>query len=274
VSVQLDTQIAANIDGRGPRISFRISRSIDRQPDHCDLTIYGLAPERGAALQAQWVVTGRSILRVMAGYDLVMQPLFLGDVRELDAGRRSGPDRTCFIAADDAGAALSEVTYDAAYGAKALTAAEQIEVALALWAASGYPIGKSPSVAQAIASTVPTATVHLTRLSGQIRAADIVDNAARQLRARWWVRDSLLYMVPQRFALPGPALDVTTVLLSDPEQSGDRSYLSTFFDPFLTPGRSVVCRGIRSRIDSVEHSGDTHSSQPWASNLEVRLVAG
>lgn len=284
---QTATSLGMIPGGVDPRIVFRVKRTLTSTPDTAEVGIYGLAPERRTAMQALFGETGRSVLTIAAGFEGVTIPVFRGDVRKMRATDRDGGDFVTRAWADDAGDAIAEARIPAALSSTAgLTAQQMIDVALACFAAPqgtfpGAVIAPDASVGQAIATATPGATTTFYASVQVGKARDLLDEAARTLGVRWWIRDNQLFMARRGLPVGAPAL--ASVLLPDhllEEPSDDGSGLTrivAMFDPNIQPGLQVnlvgrVAPGVTEtfRAEACEYAGDVESSAPWSVTIDAR----
>lgn len=270
--------------GRGPRIAFSVSRSMTPTPDSGEVSIYGLALERRKAIEALHGETGRTNLSISLGYDGVALAMFSGDVRELRGRVRLGGDTATMATADDGGDALSEVLLPGLSTA-GLTPGQMIDAALAAMAAppltptsaGGILVVKHPTASAVIASGPQSASIYNVVSIG--RARDLIDEAARILGARWWVRDGQLFMARRGVPTDGLAVQVPPDRwLTEPSEDGEGVVrFSTLLDPMLVPGRQVRLLGWPQagattvlRVEQGTYKGDTDVAQPFSAALACR----
>jgi hypothetical protein len=278
--VTISGQTVTNIDGKGLRIAFNVQRSLNSSPDTATVAVYGLAPERTAAMQSLFDELGTSQVTLSTGYDGVPVRTFSGSVRRMRGRVRRGADLSMEVDADDGGEALRDVTLSGSTGALSsagMTAGVMITVALAAMANAGHPIQQHPSVAVALASATPasTASIFGAVSIGSVRA--LIDQAARVLGVRWWLNDGFLYMA--RRNLPTDPIAVRlprTHWLSEFAQDGSGlSRLSTLLDPNIVPGRLLQIETDIPRVfadyrcEALGARGDTRSG-PWTADLVLR----
>lgn len=271
----------ANMDNDGLRVAFTVNRSMTSTPDSADVTICGLAPERMIGMQQTFGETGRAKLVVRSGYDGAVADLFRGDIREMKTNVRLAEDRAVRVVADDAGDALAEALVSAS--TLGLTAENMIDLAIAALARAGATITKHPSVDVAVAAVVQSRVSYTFVSIGQ--ASQLLDEAARILGVRWFIRDGQLCMA--RRGLPIDGLSIALPwdhLTAEPMLDGSGLiHFSTFLDPNITPGRQVVLgqEGFARtpepwahqplRVESVIYQGDTESG-PWQAAVTARRI--
>jgi hypothetical protein len=272
---------------RGPRIAFRVRRDLTSTADTAEVSIYNLAPERERLLCAVFHELGRAPLQVSAGYESILSLLFSGDIRSILGHVRSGPDYALVLTADDAGDALAELS--TSYSTAGWTARNMIDAALLRLNAGDpiqkiapYPIVEHEGVAKTIAAAGAAASGTMFSGVGVSKVADLLDEAARICKARWWVAGGVLYMAARRLPVDGLAIVLPRKLwLQEPSDDGAGVVRhSVMFDPNLIPGRqvSLVDPTFRRspapelfRVESVEFAGDTRSG-PWSADLALRRM--
>lgn len=292
----IGTQVVQDINlpppaPRGPRIAFKLRRTMTSEPDKCEIAVYNLAPERELAISSMFHVpfVPTTPITLAAGYGAFTSTLFRGDARTMRTHERSGADYALVVTADDGGDAISDLTV--AYSTAGWTVEIIIQVALARLAAGDpianiapYPVEPDASVQVAINAIQPGARtrVYTGVHAGKVR--DLLDEAARILQCRWWIADNVLYMAKRQL----PLATVTDAIgfdrrtwLSEPQPDADGIVRAdVMFDPNALPGRTValigrVAPGVPEpyRVEQVEITGDTRGASPWRSALVLRSIA-
>lgn len=253
----------------GLRVAFSLRHTLDSAPSPGTISVWNLAPSSLGELER-----ARCVVRLFAGYDspkLLMQGTIIRDGLKIE---RQGVDRVATIQVQDGGRAL-------AFGSVSLAISRPTtgaEVFGQLVDALGFPRGP-------IAFGRPVAFSQGYAFSG--RARDALDNVARAAQARWWVRDGVVYAVPQRpvevwydgkkiYQLQDDPTPESAVvlgvaegnLIGSPTRGEDGQVEAvTLLTPELRPGRPFVIRG-SERSDGVytasevQMVGDTHG-QDW-----------
>jgi hypothetical protein len=142
---------------------------------------------------------------------------------------------------------------------------------------------KAPSVAKVVAGASPIKQSPFTAVGVRL-CTDLLDEACRTLRCRWWVRDGMLRMsrfsVPEPGSLaiviagsgPGPAQPGVPLVSEPTFGGGGLIQCSTFMDPGFVPGGQAVYFGSAFRVESVVHSLETRSLSPWTSTVVGRML--
>lgn len=271
-------QVVTFAQGEGLNFSFRVDRSINAEPDSCSIAIEGLDYFRAKLMGVAFrEIPAGQVVTVRAGYDALTAGVFTGTLRSLRPNVRRGPALMAYVEADDGGDAFRDTVVPLPTTA-GLTAADMISVA-----AAALGVVQAPSVAAVVAGVVPVKQGPFTA-AGVRKASDLLDAAARRLRARWWLRDGQLHMSrrgvsdPTRPAVliavptPGPTLPGVPVIEELTEDGSGLATCTTFFDPNIVPGGQVVYAGQAFRVERVIHSGQTRSAAPWASRIVGRTL--
>lgn len=260
----------------GPRLVFVVRRSMTSTPDSASLELHGLSAERRKLMSSQWSLTGSAKLSIQTGYGKTMRHLFTGDVRTLAAPERGRSPVT--VTADDGGDPITEAPIQVS--TIGLTASNMVDLALLAFATrADLPITKHPSTDAVLASAPTSPSIYNTVMVG--KAAQLLDEAARIVGARWWVRDSLLFMARRGFPTDNVAVRLPrTHWLTEPHE--DRNglvRLSTFLDPRITPGRQLAVEGRTTpvsveflRAESCTYSADQGAAVPWSVDLTARRI--
>jgi hypothetical protein len=274
-----------------PRVAFRVTRTMTSTPDSASIAIYGLDLPRRLAMQTIWSELGRAELLILSGYSGITIKMFLGDVRSLSS-TLDGADWITTATADDGGDAIADAAIPAQFTSSAgVDASTMVTIALAcINSPAAYvppaappliPIVPHPSVAAAIATMNPAALTLFYTAVRIGKARDLLDEAARIIGARWWIRDSQLFMAKRKLPVDGLAIVLPrTHWLSEPaEDAGGVVKVATFLDPNLAPGRQVslvgrVAPGVPEpfRIESGEYELDTESGAPARADLVLRRI--
>jgi hypothetical protein len=114
------------------------------------------------------------------------------------------------------------------------------------------------------------------------RASDALDSLARTLGLGWSIQGGQLQFTRGREPVPGyaPVISPTTGLVGSPEHGAPDKKggppllkLKCLLLHSIVPGASVVVKSANVngtfRVESVEHSGDSHGGD-WYSSLEVQ----
>lgn len=276
---------------RGPRIAFRVKRSLMSEPDEAEISIFNLDPARAKTMSAAFGEGGRGPVTLAAGYGVVTPIIFRGDLRTMSAHERHGPDYALTVTADDGGDWQSDLTCSIAISSIApqpinlmvdfVCATVTNGNPLAATPVLPYPLAPSPSVAIAIAARAIT-PVYSGVHNGKV--IDLIDELARLCGARWWVADNLLHFATRR--VPTDNISVVlkrTTWLQEPTDDGKGLVRhASFFDPNIQPGRQVTLiddafRRSSSpelfRCEVAEHRGDTRSG-PWSTTMALRRFVG
>lgn len=271
-----------------PHVSFEVVKSLTPSPDTAEVEIANLSPVRRKLLSSVMSELGEFELEILQGWDGRTMRLFRGVVRSFRERARRDSDIFTVMTADDAGDVLDELPLRG-LSSLGLTATQMVDAAIAAYATfGGTVIAKHPSTDAVLASSDPKISFTAVSIG---RVSELLDEAARICKARWWVQDGLLYMSQQQipvnpvaFVLPG------SHLLVEPSQDGSGlTRTATFCDPSLLPGGQVqlLPEGSSSpyqltpdvagyagfyRVEHAIYTGDTEATSPWMVNLTLRSL--
>lgn len=280
VTTIVGTQSFVNLLGQGLRVVFSVHRTMTPTPDSCTLALYNMDPLRRMTIQSQFVEQGTSNMTIMSGYGGVVKPLFNGNVRKMRGVVREGADIATQLTGDDGGDIFENVEMNVSY--PAMGADQMIQVAIAAMVAKGIPIVPHPSVAAVIGQSNPGALLKIHNVVHVGGVTDLLDEAARLLGSRWWVRDGQLMLAKQGLPSDGVAgvvLPRTHWLTEPVEDDEDIVSLATFLDPIIVPGRriDVIGRTLPGvpesfRAEECTYTGDTFSNAPFACMMRLRRL--
>jgi hypothetical protein len=267
----------------GLRVAFTVNRTMTSSPDSATVEIEGLGPDNRGIMRTIWSELGYATLEIFAGWEGALVQIFSGDVRDMVIPSRA--DASVTASADDAGDGIAEALVSCS--SLGLTAENMVDLALAaverheLQAHPERPalVVKHPCVATAIASSVAQAQTFRTVSIG--KASDLLDEAARILGVRWWIRDLTLYMAARGGPTDSIALSLPrTHWVDEPVEDRDGILrVPVLFSPLLVPGRQISVVGRATpwsvepyRCEEVAHAGDFGDDAPWSSALVARRV--
>lgn len=275
-SVTIVGNVIAFAAGRGLNMRITIERSMEPTPDRADIAIEGIDPVRARLMGRVYRETALGqLVQISLGYDTTPMAAFTGRLESFVDTVPRGQSTWTFATAGD-GADAWDVDKLVPAGAAVLTAADQVRGAIAVL---GLVAG--PSVEPILAGSADA--IKPFSASGVRTAADLLDDACRTLRARWWIRDGMLHLVRLGLPTPGPALILAPyqpgprlpgIPVIEPASYGGAGLLqvTTFLDPGLVPGGQVVYEGGAFRVESVVHSLETRGAAPWTSRITGRAL--
>lgn len=268
VTIATTGGVASFLNGEGLNIGFVVTRSLLSEPDTARVWVDNLADHRVSAMRQLFSQTGRDTLTLRAGYDAAAFGLFSGDVRSFKTERLRHDTRT-HIEADDGGDAYVDQIFDAPYPVAATAITPLIAAALARmgWA-------MSPQATAIVNAEPPDISFSLFNEVRVGKVSDLLDEIARRLRCRWYVRDRVFYLT-KRLQSEGPPIVITRdALISEPTEDGGATIsLSTLFDPRLVPGSIVTWEGRSIRIEHAKHEGESRSSSVWSTEIGGAILS-
>lgn len=249
----------------GLRITFKISKNTQKEPNTGEISVYNLAPTTRAKMQQKGT---RVVLE--AGYaEAGLDPLFLGDTRTTDH-LREGPDWRTVMKCGDGERSFRYARISASF-AGGVTVGDVVRACVA---ASGLSLGNTAMQATRLSKILYQGwSVHAT-------VSSELDRILRSVGYASSVQDGVVQILApnQSVAQTVPVLDSTSGLIGSPEmgtpeQKGKPSLLK-FRSLLMAQGRPGGRINLRSeryngifRTRKVEHSGDTRGGD-WFSDFQ------
>lgn len=246
------------------RVSFKVSKSLGKEPNTAEVSITNLAGSTRAELQGK----GHKLI-LEAGYEDTISRIFSGDVRTLDH-TKTGADWITKATCGD-----GERAYQFARISESFAGGTRIaDVVKACAKALGLELGNVNVVGLASDQFVNGYSAHG-------NAARELDRALRPLGLSWSIQDGRLQILREEEANAGTAIEISkdSGLIGSPEfgspaEKGKPSILKvkSLLQPEIKPGGKFV---LTSRAHSgtfkaskVEHSGDTAGGD-WYTSIEA-----
>ena len=255
------------IVAEGLRVQFKVKKTLQKEPNTCDVNIFNLTAQHRAGLQ----VTGTPLI-LEAGYGTALVRVFSGQVRLADS-TREGPDWISKIQCGDGEVTYRYATVSAAFGKGSPVAVVFKKVA----EATGL------DVSQALASFASPETF----AQGYAAHGPARVEMDRLLKGRgytWSIQDGKLQVIKGAATVPGEVveLNASSGLVGSPEhgtpeKKGAPAALKVkcLLQPQLVPGSllKLSAETVKGnfRVETVSHTGDTHGGE-WYSDLECRPV--
>lgn len=271
-------QPVAFADGEGLNMKIQITRSLEQTPDRCVIDIEGLDPIRAQLMGQVFRETSLGqIVTVQLGYDAVAVSAFTGRLEAFSPSQPNGPALWTHAEAGDAPDEFENIRIPI-QSTTSLTASNMVDLGIA---ALGLLPG--PSVAPTVAGAALVAATPFDAV-GVRQATDLLDEAARILRCRWWMRDGMVHMSrngipdPSRLAIiiapsgPGPVFPGVPLIAQPRFGGGGLIEVPTFMEPDFVPGGQAVYLGTTFRIEHVVHSIETRGAAPWSSTVVGRAL--
>lgn len=242
------------VDYSGLRVRFNIKKTSDSSANEAKIELYNVNPEHASLLLEK----GAEIL-LMAGYEGNEQMIFTGQVRR-GKNRAEGTDRIILLETGDGDKAINDATVNKTF-TKGSTDDQIIKECKDCM---GVPTGHQDAVKAKPRARGKT-------ISG--KASKELTKVAVKHEAQWSIQDGQLLMLKGDNTRPNATFLISddTGMLGSPEQTEDGVKVTTLLNPAYLIGGVAKIEAISYqggiRIESIEHSGDTHGSE-WSSKLE------
>jgi hypothetical protein len=250
------------------RVSFRVKKSLRKEPNTCEVSITNLSPPERVGMKAK----GAKII-LQAGYAENVSQIFAGDSRRVDHQLVNGTDWVTTASCGDGERAYLFGKISKSYGANTRLQTVLADVVDAL----GIDPGNSRSV------VLPEN--HINGYVAHGRAATELERLLAGRGYDWSIQDGRLQILRQ-----GTTTSVVTVLSDEagtllsaeygtPDKKGGPSYLKvkTLLQPQIRPGGKVRINSVAAsglfQASTVEHEGDT-AGGAWWTTLDCLPVSG
>lgn len=236
------------------RIRFDIKKSSDENPNTAKIEIYNLNPEHQNQLLKEW-----ADIQLLAGYQGAERLIFSGQIRTATP-KIQGTDRIITIESGDGDREILR-----GFVNKTLTKGCTANQVVAACQSSMF------GVPNAHKDDLETVYARGRVLSG--RASDVLTKQTKQDGAQWSIQDGQMLLLKGDNVRPNAVwlINQSTGMLGSPEPTQDGVKVTTLLNPaYLIGGVAKIDSEIYQggvRIESIAHSGDTHSSE-WSSSLE------
>lgn len=260
--------IVAGVEVQGLRVSFKVKKTLKKEPNEAEVKIYNLSPAHRTALQKK----GEPFL-LEAGYGTDLRHVFTGDIRFGDSVRE-GPDWVTKIQSGDGERAYKFATISETFG-------------------KNTPVRSvAGRVLNAMGIDSKQAVDSLKTLAGQFvrgyvahgKASVELDQLLKGTGLNWSIQDGRVQILGDGAAAAGEALVLSsaTGLIGSPEHGtpeneGDSPVLKvkSLLQPQLKPGGVVRMDSLNVkgdfRVETITHQGDTFG-QDWYSDMELRQL--
>jgi hypothetical protein len=255
----------------GHHAEFEITKSLKREPNSCDLVIYGLNPEHRAQLQELQPKEGstRGIpLKLEAGYQGERSLLWLGDLRTASS-IRAPEGWVTRLSSGDGEKAIKNSQINLPLGPKT-----EVSTAIRnLVKALGVDAGNVESIAGRIRLRTGGKTFTGAKvLAGS--TARILDDVARSADLEWSIQDGAVLLLERGKAIPEEAFRLTpeTGLIGSPTVANDGTLTAqALMIPGIRPGKIVIIQSESTngqfRLEECAYRGRTFGDD-WFVNMK------
>jgi hypothetical protein len=262
--IEIDGGKTDDSDVPGMRISFKIDKTLEKEPNTSQIVVTNLSPDRRQSLQKKGVK-----VKLEAGYKSTgIQVIFQGDVRTIDHVR-NGPSWDTTMKLGDGLRAwkFARVQESFAPGVKAA------DVVKKLAQATGLSLGNINSQANKIDKVFDQGW----SIGGS--AVNGFDKIVKSLGKTWSIQDGELQILDPYEALSLPIPDITpdTGLVGSPEMGSPATKGKPALLKFkallfvIRPGAKVKLKSERYngyiRVHRLSYTGDTHGGE-WYTDID------
>jgi len=256
----------------GVRVVFDINKTSDSSSNKSKIEVYGLQAQTRQSYQAASVSDVKSALQVRldAGYEGLVLPIYIGDVR-LVTNRREAADVITTFECGTAEKQLLLTHYDQTYG-KGTTLLQVIKDL-----ASALQVDVAP------VRGVPNATFNF-GFAATGTVSSTLDRVTKSFGLQWSVQDGVLAVYPLGATSGVPTaraivLSESTGLVGVPSKNEGNTGLTQFqslLNPSLVPGTPVqifsdTIQGEYFVIRNARFQGDTHGNN-WTVDCQATRI--
>lgn len=254
-------------------VSFNVKKTTKPETNSCKVSIWNLNPEQRAKIH-----TTDGVMTLKAGYaqDTGLEVLYIGDIAFAEH-QRQPPDIVTLLEGQDGFKAFSETRVSLSY--KDGTGAKQILNDVL----KQFNLATRTTVKQILAQIPDSQYVNGFSATGQ--AKDVLIKVTSKLSLEWSVQNQEIKVIRAGKTDGSTAIVIAPNkgLVGSPtrRRSQDKSgkgftgwSVTTLLQPKIEPGGTVqlesadVPAGSLFRVETVEHSGDTHG-ESWETKLEL-----
>lgn len=266
--------LIANLEGGDDaapvvRVSFKIVRSLSKDPNTAEITIYNLNKDSRAALQKKHLIT-----TISAGYVDNVSQIFSGDL-QYGKSVQTDVDWVTTIQSGDGSKKMAQSRINLALQGPASVES----VMRAAGEATGLNLGNL--LEKAKAGSLNGALQEWTNgkvLSG--KAEQVFDKVVKSMGYGWSVQDGQIQILGPKEVVEGTATrlavvdGVSTGLIGSPEPGEDGIVKARgLIQPGLAPGRKVQIQSLEVdgfyRIEKCVYSGDSDGGD-WYADIEAK----
>jgi len=250
------------------RMTFKVEKSLNRDPNKADLKIWNLSEKSRKAMQTEEKLP----VIIEAGYVGNLQQIFSGNM-EFSSSSRQGPDWITELQSGDGSQAYRSARISESFGPGTQLSA------LLKKAAEGLGVGLGNAVEKFDGGGFRGGLTELTKGASIVgRVSDVLDKFVTTAGFEWSIQDGQLQVLKPDETTSDQAVRLTqeSGLIGSPEL-GEKGRLKarSLLQGNLVPGRSVevIAEQVDGffRIQKTTHTGDTWGT-PWYSDIEARPV--
>jgi hypothetical protein len=237
--VQIDTVLIEGVASPGLRVTCKASKSLRKEPNRCELTVYNLSPEHRAALtkvKTPAVTVSAGYANESGGAPLLTQ-IFYGQVIHVKhEQRRSDGDIITTVSNTDSGGSAQKARVHQSFG----KGAKSGDVLKVLVKALGVKPGNLSEVVRKL-NAGKSASLYVDGCTVDGHAPDYITELCRSADLEWSIQDGVLQVLDVGKALAAKAivLDRSQLLETPSITSKGLVEFTTFISQDIRPGRQV-----------------------------------
>jgi len=263
-TVTVDTIRTSDLDVR-----FRVTKTLEPEPNTCDIYIYNLNEEHRRHLA---MVSSGWSTEIDAGYQDNHGRIYKGQLREVSS-YKEGPDWITELHSGDSEDLLATARINKSYskGTSIEAIIKDAVSALGIAAGNAWKAAKTGNMAEAGRQFLNGTTV-----SGS--ASKELTRVLRSIGKQWSIQDGEVQVIDAGTCLPGPTirLDPDTGLIGSPAVGSDGVLkLRALLNHEIVPGRALQVESDEIseayyRVERVDYTGDSAGTD-WYTDVEAAL---
>jgi len=266
--VQIDTILIEGVHSPGLRVSGKACKTLKREPNKCDLTVYNLSPDHRNALTK----TARPTVSVTVGYEGQLTQIFRGQALHVRHEKRGPGDVITTITTSDEGAKMQTAQVQKSFGA----GAKPGDVLKELTKALGVKVGNLDTAVRKL-NAGKAVSIYTEGCTLDGHAPHYLDELCKSAGLEWSIQDGALQILDV-----GKALAAQAIVLEESALVGAPSISSkgvvectTFIQGDVLPGRQVHVKHsfvtAIARIEKCEYVFDTYADD-WYVSIEAQTA--
>lgn len=265
LELQVDTISIKGVRAPGLRVQAKATKTLKKEPNSCDVTIWNLSPEHRAALTK----VKRPVVSLTAGYKDDRTQIFLGQTIHVKH-ERNGADILTQVSTTDGGQKFQSARITQSFGPRAKAGDVLRTIVKAL--------GLKPGNAEAVAKQLNAgrgATLYAGGVTLSGHAPYELEMLCRSAGLEWSIQDGTIQFLDIGKASAGFAVVLdSSVLLGTPSVSAKNLVEGqTFIQKDFLPGRQVQIKhpfvAGAFRLEKCSYSLDTHGDD-WYVDFEAQ----
>jgi hypothetical protein len=265
IKIQIDTIAIEGVVSPGLRVVVKATKTLKKEPNKCDVTVYNLNPAHRAALTK----SARPVVVVTAGYEGQLTQIFYGQAIHVRHERR-GADILTTVTNNDSGDKSQKGRIHQSFGPNTKAG----DVLRALTKAMGVKVGNLNDAVRKL-NAGKAASIYGDGFTFDGHAPYYLEELCRSAGLEWSIQDGALQVLDIGKALAAKAIVVDESNLIDTPTVSSKNVVefTTFLQGDLLPGRQVQVKHpfakVTARIEKAQYTLDSYADD-WYASVEAQ----